>query len=200
MDWEEFRNLDLAEIGQWPRPAKLLVWGFMLFFIAYMTHQLLIQDRLTALGQAEREERMLKLQFENKYRMAVHLAAQQRGETPPSGGAGNNSVATLLEQISQAGARNGLEFLLFQPEPEIKTMHYTELPIRIRVAGSYHRFGHFINELAGLSQTFSLQELRISRTNHVASAGVADAQPLIMELVAKRYRLQTPDSKVAKGG
>lgn len=199
MDWEEFRNLDLAEIGQWPRPAKLLVWGFMLFFIAYMSHQLLIQDQLKALGQAEREERMLKLQFENKYRMAVSLAAQQPGQAPSNGGAGNNSVATLLEQISQAGARNGLEFLLFQPEPEIKTTHYTELPIRIRVAGSYHRFGHFISELAGLSQTFSLQELRISRTNHVASAGMTEAQPLIMELVAKRYRLQPQGTNPATG-
>lgn len=200
MDWDEFRNLDLAEIGQWPRPAKWLVWGFMLFFIAYMSHQLLIKDQITALELAQREERMLKLQFENKYRLAATIANQHKGEPVQAGDGGNNTVASLLDQISGAGTHNGLEFLLFQPEPAIKTTNYTELPIRIRVAGNYHSFGHFIGELAQLSQAFSLQELRISRSTPTTGIGAQDTRPLVMELVAKRYRLQAQDTQPAAGG
>lgn len=203
MDWDEFKNLDLAEIGHWPRPAKLIVWGVLLLFISYMTHQLLIQDQLKALGLAEREERTLKLQFENQYRVAARLASrQQKNSLTDAKNIATNSVASLLEQISQAGANNRVEFLLFQPEPEVNTKHYTELPIRIRVAGNYHSFGHFISELAGMSQTFGLQELNIKRADsrgRVRADGGTDQRPLIMELVAKRYRLPAQGTE-GRGG
>ncbi|MDH5184006.1 MAG: type 4a pilus biogenesis protein PilO [Gammaproteobacteria bacterium] len=212
MDFEEFRNLDLAEIGHWPLPAKLIVWGAMLFFVGYMSYQFLLKDQMTALSLAEREERTLKLQFENKYLMASRLASQQqKSEHPQASDTANNTVASLLEQISRAGANNGVEFLLFQPEPEIKTTDYTELPIRIRVAGDYHSFGHFISELAGLSQAFGLQELSISRSTRPGSRGgdagtgpKADSRSgqnlLILELVAKRYRLQGQATQTTQGG
>lgn len=203
MDWDEFRNLDLAEIGNWPRPAKLFVWGLMLFVITYLSHQLLFQEQMKALNLAEREERTLKLKFENKYRVASRLASrQQKSIGSQAGNMTNNSVASLLEQISKAGANSGLEFLLFQPESELKTTHYTELPIRIRVAGNYHSFGRFVSELASLSQAFSMQELRISRSNN-RGAGVSASgsvqKPLIMELVVKRYRLPVQDTKARQG-
>ena len=205
MDWNELKDLDLAEIGQWPRPAKWLVWIGMTLFVSYMAFQLLIQEQLTALSRAEREERTLKLEFEERYRVVSRLAAQRGGASTvsPERGTAGNTEAMLLEQISRAGSSKGVEFLLFQPEPEQQTATYTEMPVRIQVAGSYHRFGHFLSELANLPATFSLHELRISgvgRKATAASSATERGDTQTMELVLKRYRLSSQNQAAVQGG
>ncbi len=50
-------------------------------------------------------------------------------------------MPNLLVDISQTGLSAGLEEKLFQPQPEQRRDFYAELPIKIRLTGSYHQFG-----------------------------------------------------------
>jgi hypothetical protein len=52
-----------------------------------------------------------------------------------------SEVEALLVEINQAGMGRGLQFDLFKPGPEQIKDFYAELPITVRLTGTYHDFG-----------------------------------------------------------
>jgi type IV pilus assembly protein PilO len=84
----------------------------------------------------------------------------------------------------------GLEEKLFQPSGEIKKDFYAELPIKIKVIGSYHQMGEFVSGIAALPRIVTLDEMKITRENK----DVYDN--LSFELTAKTYRY-LDDAEVA---
>jgi len=90
-------------------------------------------------------------------------------------------VADLLVDVSQTGLAAGLEFELFQPQGEVPKDFYAELPIRIRVIGSYHEFGEFVSGLAALPRIVTIHNVQIQ--NRSNSPG-----KLVMEALARTYR------------
>ena len=103
---------------------------------------------------------------------------------------GKTEVPSLLIDISQVGVAAGLEEKLFQPSPEIKKDFYAELPIKIKVIGSYHQMGEFVSGIAALPRIVTLDEMKITRENK----DVYDN--LSFELTAKTYRY-LDDAEVA---
>ena len=86
----------------------------------------------------------------------------------------------LLTDINQAGLGRGLQFELFKPAAQEKMSEfYAELPISIRVTGSYHELGSFASDLAQLP--------RIVTLNDVAVTTGRDGT-LSMDAVAKTFR------------
>lgn len=57
---------------------------------------------------------------------------------------------------------------------------YAELPINIRVIGSYHEFGTFVSGVAALPRIVTLHNIKITR--------VPGSELLAMNLTAKTYR------------
>jgi len=67
----------------------------------------------------------------------------------------------LLRKVTTAGARAGVEFMLFQPgAPQIHEEYKTH-PVRIRVRGGYHQLGIFLSRLANLDRIVNVSELDI---------------------------------------
>jgi type IV pilus assembly protein PilO len=67
----------------------------------------------------------------------------------------------LLVDINQAGLSRGLQFELFKPEAESTKEFYAELPIKIRVVGTYHDMGNFAADLGQLSRIVTLNDVAI---------------------------------------
>jgi len=88
-------------------------------------------------------------------------------------------VAELLVDISQTGLASGLEFKLFKPQNEVPKEFYAELPISIRVKGTYHEFGNFISGIAALPRIVTV---------HNISMEPSDGGELTMSILAKTYR------------
>lgn len=190
MTLEEFRNLDLAEIGTWPRPAKWLVWVMLVMLLWFIGYRMVIAPTWERLEEARSQESQLKQDFQQKQSMAAGQEAyrdQMHGLQQAFGSMlgplpGESEVAGLLEDISRTGRENGLEFQFFKPEQEVDKEFYLELPIRIRVAGSYHQFGRFISDLAALPRIVTVHEVQIGH------GGEPGGKLLHMELLAKTYR------------
>jgi type IV pilus assembly protein PilO len=73
-----------------------------------------------------------------------------------------------------------LQFELFKPAPqETLTEFYAELPVSIKVTGSYHDLGSFASDVAKLPRIVLLQDMNIA----TGKEGV-----LSMDAVAKTYR------------
>lgn len=65
-------------------------------------------------------------------------------------------IPSLLASISQFGQSAGLDFLLFQPKPEVKKDFYAQIPVSIKVAGSYHNVALFFDKVSRLSRIVNI--------------------------------------------
>jgi type IV pilus assembly protein PilO len=69
----------------------------------------------------------------------------------------------LLVDINQAGLGRGLQFDLFKPAPsESVKEFYAELPITIKVTGSYHDIGAFASDVGQLPRIVTLNDVSIN--------------------------------------
>jgi type IV pilus assembly protein PilO len=104
---------------------------------------------------------------------------------------GKTEVPNLLVDISQVGVGAGLEEKLFQPAAdEVKKDFYAELPIKIRLTGSYHQMGEFVSGIAALPRIVTLHEIAIKPENKDMYDNLS------FELTAKTFRY-LDDAEVA---
>lgn len=199
MKLDDFRNIDLQNLGNAPWPVKMLVIVVVCGAIFYATWHYDVQKQRTKLEQIVQQENDLKQTFEIKQQKAANLEAlkQQMAEMEQSFGdmlrqlPNQTEVAGLLVDISQTGLAAGLEFEMFKPEDEVPSDFYAELPIQIRVVGDYHQLGEFVSGVASLPRIVTTHNVNISRSD-----GAGDK--LTMNAVAKTYRaLEEEESRNA---
>jgi type IV pilus assembly protein PilO len=71
-------------------------------------------------------------------------------------------IPGLLSSVSQSGRDAGLEFLLFQPEPEQNKDFYAEIPVSIKVTGNYHNVALFFDKVARLSRIVNIDDINMA--------------------------------------
>jgi type IV pilus assembly protein PilO len=190
---QELRAIDPRDPGRWPLTVRAL--AVLVCFIAVsvaLIYFFVWQDRMPELQQREDQEDQLRSEFRNKHSQAVNLNVykQQLADIEKSFGAllrqlpSKTEVPNLLVDISQTGLAAALEEKLFQPGQEVKRDFYAELPIKIRLTGSYHEFGEFVSGIAALPRIVTLHDIQITP---VASTGTSYDQ-LQLDLTAKTYR------------
>ncbi len=148
-------------------------------------------DDRPVLQKAQNDELDLRAQFESKQQRAANLDAYraQLGEMERSFGAmlrqlpGKTEVPNLLVDISQTGLAAGLQEKLFQPGSEKSNGFYAELPIKIKLVGTYHDFGKFVSGIAALPRIVTLHDIQITPVD--AKGGYDN---LTMDVTAKTYR------------
>jgi type IV pilus assembly protein PilO len=190
---EQLRSLDPRDVGRWP----LAVRGFFValifaVFAAFGWYLFVWSDDRPVLQKAEEEEQSLRTQFEQKQQRAANLDAYrtQLQEMERTFGAmlrqlpGKTEVPNLLVDISQTGLAAGLQEKLFQPGSEKGNGFYAELPIKIRLVGTYHDFGNFVSGIAALPRIVTLHDIQIVPVD--GSKGSYDN--LTMDVTAKTYR------------
>lgn len=192
MNWQELNDIEinLSEAGSWPQGVKLTLLGVLAVAVLMVGYMFDLRGRLDELERVQGIEQQLKSDFELKYLLSSNLDAnktQMQGMQKMFGEMlrqlpSETEVAALLEEISQTGVTNGLEFELFKPGEEKQQEFYVELPIQIRVTGSYHQFGRFISDIAALPRIVTLHEIRIARREK--------SPLLVMDVVAKTYSYQ----------
>ncbi len=191
---DQLRALDPRDPGRWPLAVRAFFVALVFFVCAGLAWYMLVwnQDR-PVLQKAEADELDLRSQFENKQQRAANLDAYraQLGEMERSFGAmlrqlpGKTEVPYLLVDISQTGLAAGLQEKLFQPGTEKSNGFYAELPIKIKLVGTYHQFGNFVSGIAALPRIVTLHDIQISPVGDVKNGGYDN---LTMDVTAKTYR------------
>ncbi|UCE55678.1 MAG: type 4a pilus biogenesis protein PilO [Desulfobacterales bacterium] len=77
-------------------------------------------------------------------------------------------IPSLLTSISKSGQDVGLEFLLFEPKPEVRKEFYAEIPVAINVKGGYHDLAIFFDKVARLSRIVNVRNISMGRGNQGA--------------------------------
>jgi len=189
---EQLKALDVNDIGRWPFVFRAAV--IVLLFVAVVAggfYMKVVREEMPRLERAEREEIDLRRNFETRQRQAANLDAYrvQLEEMERSFGTmlrqlpNQTEVPNLLVDISQTGLAAGLEERLFQPSPEVRRDFYAELPISIRLVGSYHEMGEFVSGIAALPRIVTLHDIQITREGDRTPTG-----KLVLDVTAKTYR------------
>lgn len=187
MKLSDLNNLDLQDAANWPLPIKVAATVIVFVLVVAGGWYLDWREQANTLERVTAKEAELKQNFEIRQRRAVNLAAyeQQLVDMEASFGAmlrqlpSQADVPRLLEDVSQTGLASGLEFELFRPQAEIKREFYAELPVNIRVRGSYHQFARFISDVANLPRIVTLHDISIQQSGNTSG--------LTMDLLAKTY-------------
>jgi type IV pilus assembly protein PilO len=200
---DQFRNLNTRDPGAWPPlPKAMLLVGLLVGIIA-MGYFLDWQEQMDALEAGRQQEEKLKTEYVAKAQQAINLDLyrQQLREIDSSFGAllrqlpNRSQMDALLVDINQAGLGRGLQFELFRPAPaETRREFYAELPVTLRLTGTYHDMGQFASDIGQLS--------RIVTLNDIALTGAKDG--LVMDVTAKTFRYLDDEevaaqSRAAKG-
>lgn len=185
----QFSQLDPNDPSLWPAvPRYALLVGVMLFVMVILWFVWLAPTS-SELSDARAKEETLREEYRNKLAQAINLdvlkvqleQVQKYVETLERQLPNKAEMDALLSDINQAGLGRSLQFELFRPGKVRLSDYYAELPIEVRVTGTYQDIGLFAADIAALS--------RIVTLNNIALTPARDKEGVLtMECVAKTFR------------
>ena len=195
----QFRNLDPNDPSVWPALPKALLYTVVAIAVAAVVWFVMLKDYETELETERATEVTLREDYTRKMLKAVSLEGlkKQREQVQqyvtqlekqlPS----KAEMAALLSDINQAGLGRSLQFEVVRPGAMVAKEYYAELPITLKVTGSYHDIGSFASDVAFLSRIVTLNNLSI------APAG-KDGDVLTMDATARTFRYLDADEVKAQ--
>ena len=195
----QFRNLDPNDPSVWPALPKALLYAVVAIAVAAVLWFVMLKDYEAELETERATEVTLRDDYTKKMLKAVSLEGlkKQREQVQqyvtqlekqlPS----KAEMAALLSDINQAGLGRSLQFEVFRPGAMVAKEYYAELPITLKVTGSYHDIGSFASDVAFLSRIVTLNNLSI------APAG-KDGDVLTMDATARTFRYLDADEVKAQ--
>lgn len=199
---EQLRDLDPNDPSRWPLPFRIgAIALIFILAVVLMAYFLAWKPKKPELDSARAQELTLLQTLEQKAKKAANLDAYkaQLAEMEQSFGAmlrklpNKTEVPNLLTDISQQGAGAGLDQKLFQPAPQINKDFYAELPIKMRLTGTFHAIGAFVSGIAALPRIVTLHDVQIT-----ADAKDAGSDRLQLDVTAKTYRYLDEDEQAAQ--
>jgi len=185
---DDFRYMNSNDPGAWPLIPKVTILVGVFLLILAGGWWFIWSDQLVELESKQHEEETLRQQYLEKKRQAVNLDlyTQQLAEIDRSFGAllkqlpNKSEIEALLIEVNQAGLGRGLQFELFRPGGEEIKDFYAELPVQVKINGSYHDIGAFAADIAKLP--------RIVTLNNIAITPGKDGGPLSLDAAIKTFR------------
>lgn len=190
----QFTGLDPNDPSLWPNLPRYLLLCVVQVLVVVALWYVWLSDLDTRLTAERNRETQLRAEYTQKLGKTVNFeilkaqldqvrqyVAQLEKQLPSKA-----EMDALLSDINQAGLGRSLQFELFRPGQEVVRDYYAELPITVRVTGSYNEVGLFVSDVAHLSRIVTLNNLVLSPVQ--ARAGV-----LSMDATAKTFRYLDQD-------
>lgn len=197
-------DIDFREAGDWPLVGKATLIILAIAAVLGTGYYFFTSAQLDELDRATQEEQTLRKEFAEKQAATANIEAfraqlkQMEADLEvmlrqlPTG----TEMPDLLEDVSNTGKKNGLEFELFKPEADQPRNFYAAKPITIKARGTYHQFGTFVSGVAALSRIVTLESATLASVSgkNIKSAG-QDArgaklnnEPLDIQATLQTYR------------
>jgi type IV pilus assembly protein PilO len=193
----QFSGLDVNEPAAWPVLPRALALMAVTCLVAGGLWYFWVSDFALELDREAAKEAQLKAEYKTKLTQAANLdflkkqrdevqgfVAELEGQLP-----NRAEMAALLSSINQAGQKRNLQFDLFRPGQVLVKPYYAELPISVRVTGSYHDFGRFASDVAFLP--------RIATLGNISIAAKSDTT-MVFEATIRTYRYLDADEAAAQ--
>ena len=195
---DDFKRTNWKDPGTWSFLPKIVVLAGILLVIPVAGYFGVWDPQYEDLNKGRAQEATLKDDYLKKKTQAVNLDLhkQQLREIDTQFGAllkqlpNKAQMDALLVDINQAGLSRGLQFELFRPAPnEAAREFYSELPIQLKVIGTYHDMGAFAADVGQLPRIVTLNDVTIEASK--------DGN-LTMDVTARTFRYLDEDEVAAQ--
>lgn len=166
----QFRGLAGRDPALWPLLPRLTLAGAVLVAVVAAGGWFAWSSQWQALEDGRDIEHRLRAAFEQKHAQALHLDALRRRKADVQAMVdhlerqlpGKAEMDALLADISRAGALRGLQIELFKPGQVRIAEYHAELPVEMRLTGSFHSLAGFVSDVANLRRIVSIERMAIS--------------------------------------
>ena len=184
----DINDLDFNNAGIWPMPIKAIFLVLVFGLVLGGGYWFFIKDLYVQVERVAETEQELRDEYKEKAHRVANLDRykEQMVEMEETFGAlvrqlpSDTEVPGLLEDITNTALGNGLDMQEFALQNEVEKDFYVELPINIKVRGTYHELASFVSSVAGLPRIVTLHDFTISEAEN--------SSDLNMQMVAKTYR------------
>ena len=179
-------NLELSASGNWPVGVKVIAYLIVFSLVVGAGVYFYITDKEKVLNRVVSQESGLKQKISIKTTQVASLEQLRQQMKDVEGRFAEllkqlpteKEVPGLLEDITEIGRSSGLNIQSISLGGEKKNEIFIELPINIKVSGTYHQMGQFVSGVAAIPRIVTLHDYNIK------PAG----DQLNMSISAKTYR------------
>ncbi|MFA9438851.1 type 4a pilus biogenesis protein PilO [Uliginosibacterium sp. sgz301328] len=203
---DDFRQLDPNDPGLWPAAPRVAALVALFILLLVGAWWFLWKGQLETLDERRSQEVQLREEWVGKKRQAVNLDEyrKQLADIDRQFGTllkqlpNKSEMEALLVDVNQAGRGRGLSFELWKPGTEAVRDFYAELPIALRVTGSYDDLGNFASDVAKLPRIVTLSDMAITMNPSgklMMDANAVTYRYLDEEEIAKQRREKAAQKK-----
>ena len=194
----QFRDIDMRTPGQWPRAPRITAGSIVLCIVLLLGWYFYWSDQMRGLTEVEAQKISLKKEYAEKMKLAIssHFLTKQKHQIEthvlnlerqlPN----EEEMDALLTEINLAGMRRQLRFELFRPGPATVREYYAELPIEIKISGTYANLATFMADLADIPRIVTMTDIHLQGDDKNAA--------LTLDANARTYRYLTAREIAAK--
>jgi len=167
----------------------------LFIYLLYMPNQeelSRLQERNRSLDVTLRETKRIAddlPKFQAEYEKMQARLNEALSELP-----NEKEIPNLLKSIAALAKDQGLEVLLFQPGGEVPRGFYAEVPVSLKLQGSFHDLVLFFQEVGNLSRIVNIGNLKIGNSKMIDGRNV-----LSVECKATTFRFLQASEKSSKG-
>lgn len=158
------------KIGELSRSQRILIFIASIGLVLGGYYYLFYAPRQETLTRLETQHRTLQTKLQSHKMKAARLPkvekamqeAQIEFDAAMLALPDKKEISSLLASISKSGSDAGLEFVLFQPGGEIKKDFYAEIPVSMKIQGSYHQTAQFFDRVSRLSRIVNIKDVSMA--------------------------------------
>lgn len=170
---EKIKELNPKEYYAWPLMAQLGAGTLALLAVVTAGFAVFLMPKNSELESAIKKEEVLKDEFIEKKKQAINLPLYEKqlaevtadSDTLLKQLPDRSQIEKLLIDINQAALGRDLKVELFKPGTEVINDFYAELPISIKMTGSYDAIGNFTSDTAQLSRVVLFTDMEVTTNN-----------------------------------
>ncbi len=176
-------NLNLDVIMKRPAEQKLLILaGILVFiFLIYIWLGYLPKRKILAVQEGELKKHETKLnqlkgiasdlpKFKEEVQKLEDRLKEALVKLP-----NKSEIPAFLLDISNQGKEVGLEFNQFKPKSEVRKGLYAEVPVDVKVKGTYHEIGTFFDRVSKLPRIVNIRDIKLGGAKDVAGRWVLES-------------------------
>ena len=159
----------LIPLPLWQKAVALLAISILIFASYFYFGWIPLQEQIESQqSQVEQQQMLLKrnqalarnlpkkraefAKLEKQLKVALNMLPKQ------------SQIPDLLEDVSWAGKDSGLEFTLFTPKGEAVKQIYAEVPVDIKVNGTYRQLLTFLKRVGEMPRIVAVKNLALSKS------------------------------------
>lgn len=131
---------------------------------------LVVDDLQTSIVRREAERKKLEGDYIDKKQIADNLneyrrqkeILEQRFEAALLELPNEKAIDEFLRQMNEVGLKSGLEITSVEPGSESNEQFYARIPVKMKVAGSFHEVAVFLDSVGKLKRIVNVSDIKMS--------------------------------------